>query len=116
MSPDAVDQVAQGRVWLGSQAKEKGLVDKLGGLDGALKAAAARAGLTEYDVSYIEKPLSPRDQLLAKLLDNGDEADGTQPRSSVVELTLARLRSELSALALWNDPGHVYLHCLCEAP
>ena len=54
--------------------------------------------------------------LLARLLDNGDEADGTQPRPSLVETTLARLRSELQALALWNDPGHMYLHCLCEAP
>ena len=115
MSPEAVDQVAQGRVWLGSQAKEKGLVDKLGGLDAALKAAAARAGLTDYDVSYVEKPLSPRDQLLAKLFDNGEEAD-TPPRASLVDLTVARLRGELAGLAFWNDPGHVYLHCLCEAP
>lgn len=117
MSPEAVDQVAQGRVWMGIQAKEKGLVDKLGGLDAALKAAAARAGLTDYDVSYVEKPLSPRDQLLAKLLDNGEETDGGEPGSrSLVDQTVARLRAELQGLALWNDPGHVYLHCLCEAP
>jgi protease-4 len=117
MSPEAVDQVAQGRVWMGIQAKEKGLVDKLGGLDAALKAAAARAGLTDYDVSYVEKPLSPRDQLLAKLLDNGEESDGAQPGSrSLVDQTVARLRAELQGLALWNDPGHAYLHCLCEAP
>jgi protease-4 len=75
-SPEAVDQVAQGRVWLGSQAKEKGLVDKLGGLDEAIKAAASRANLKDYDVSYVEKPLSPRDQLLSKLLDNGEEHRG----------------------------------------
>jgi protease-4 len=117
MSPEAVDQVAQGRVWMGIQAKKKGLVDKLGGLDAALKAAAARAGLTDYDVSYVEKPLSPRDQLLAKLLDNGEESDGGEPGSrSLVDQTVARLRAELQGLALWNDPGHVYLHCLCEAP
>lgn len=117
MSPEAVDQVAQGRVWMGIQAKEKGLVDKLGGLDAALKAAAARAGLTDYDVSYVEKPLSPRDQLLAKLLDNGEESDGGEPGSrSLVDQTVARLRAELQGLALWNDPGHAYLHCLCEAP
>ncbi|WP_153162892.1 signal peptide peptidase SppA [Zoogloea sp. 1C4] len=117
MSPEAVDQVAQGRVWMGIQAQEKGLVDKLGGLDAALKAAAARAGLTDYDVSYVEKPLSPRDQLLAKLLDNGEGSDGGEPGSrSLVDQTVARLRAELQGLALWNDPGHAYLHCLCEAP
>ena len=116
MSTEAVDRVAQGRVWLGTQAKEKGLVDQLGGLDAAVRAAAARAGVTDYELSYIEKPLSPRDQLLAKLLDNGEEAEGSQPRASLVETTVARLRAELAGLALWNDPGHVYLHCLCEAP
>ena len=99
------------------QAKEKGLVDKLGGLDAVVKAAAARASVADYEVSYIEKPLSPRDQLLAKLLDNGEESDGGEPGSrSLVDQTVARPRAELQGLALWNDPGHTYLHCLCEAP
>lgn len=115
MSPEAVDQVAQGRVWLGSQAKEKGLVDKLGGLEAAVRAAASRAKLNDYEVVYVEKPLSPRDQLLLKLLDNGEEADLPR-RQSLVDSTLTRLRGELEALALWNDPGHAYLHCLCDAP
>ena len=116
MDVAAVDQVAQGRVWLGSQAREKGLVDKIGGLDEAVRAAAGRAGLKEYDVSYVEKPLSPRDQLLAKLLDNGEDTEGPRARPSVVDSTLAKIRSELEGLALWNDPGHMYLHCLCVAP
>ncbi|MBS0345637.1 MAG: signal peptide peptidase SppA [Proteobacteria bacterium] len=117
MAVDAVDQVAQGRVWMGSQAREKGLVDKLGNFDAALKAAAARAGLKDYDVSYVEKPLSPRDQLLLRLLDSGEEETrGAARPVSVVEQAMAKIRSELAGLALWNDPGHVYLHCLCEAP
>lgn len=116
MSPEAVDAVAQGRVWLGSQALERGLVDKLGGLDAVLKAAAARAAVADYEVSYIEKPLSPRDQLLVRLLSNDDESEAAQRRPSIAEQALARVRTELEGLALWNDPGHVYLHCLCEAP
>jgi len=40
MSFDAVDKVAQGRVWTGKQALEVGLVDKLGGLDEAVHEAA----------------------------------------------------------------------------
>lgn len=47
MSPSDVDKVARGRVWTGSQAKERGLVDTLGGLDDALKLAATKAGLPE---------------------------------------------------------------------
>ena len=39
MTPEAVHAVAQGRVWTGAQAKERGLVDELGGLDVALAKA-----------------------------------------------------------------------------
>ncbi len=79
-------------------------------------AAAARAAVADYEVSYIEKPLSPRDQLLVRLLSNDDESEAAQRRPSIAEQALARVRTELEGLALWNDPGHVYLHCLCEAP
>ena len=80
------------------------------------EAAAVRAAVADYEVSYIEKPLSPRDQLLVRLLSNDDESEAAQRRPSIAEQALARVRSELEGLALWNDPGHVYLHCLCEAP
>ncbi len=46
-TPEKINEVAQGRVWTGAQAKERGLVDDLGGLDLALKSAARRAGLGE---------------------------------------------------------------------
>jgi protease-4 len=45
MTRDEVDQVARGRVWTGAQARERRLVDELGGLDLALSRARARAGL-----------------------------------------------------------------------
>jgi len=40
---DQVEKVAQGRVWLGSQAKNNGLVDQLGGLDTAIDMVKAKA-------------------------------------------------------------------------
>jgi protease-4 len=40
-----IDAVAQGRVWLGSQAKDHGLVDELGGLDTALAAVKKKASI-----------------------------------------------------------------------
>ncbi|NVJ86313.1 MAG: signal peptide peptidase SppA [Algoriphagus sp.] len=59
MSPEAVKEVASGRVWTGSQAKERGLVDVLGGLDTAIEIAAGKieAG-DDYRVIYYpqEKP------------------------------------------------------------
>jgi protease-4 len=43
-----VDSIGQGRVWTGTDAKARGLVDELGGLEDAVEAAAALAGLTNY--------------------------------------------------------------------
>jgi protease-4 len=50
LSKEAVDAVAQGRVWSGETAKEKGLVDHLGGLMAAVAAAKQKAGLVGDDV------------------------------------------------------------------
>ncbi len=43
-----VDSIGQGRVWTGADAKERGLVDELGGLEDAIKAAAELAGIADY--------------------------------------------------------------------
>lgn len=54
-TPEKINEVAQGRVWTGAQAKERGLVDTLGGIDVAIKNAAQRAGLGEtYRLEYVE--------------------------------------------------------------
>ncbi|MDR2791807.1 MAG: signal peptide peptidase SppA [Tannerellaceae bacterium] len=50
MSLEAVDSIAQGRIWTGEQALANGLVDALGGIDDAIAAAASAADLTDYRV------------------------------------------------------------------
>jgi protease-4 len=53
MSPDRVDEIAQGRVWTGRQAKQIGLVDELGGLERAIAIAKQKAKIaagTEVEV------------------------------------------------------------------
>jgi protease-4 len=53
MHPDSVKKVASGRVWTGTQAKERGLVDVLGGMDTAIEIAAAKIGAgDDYRVVY----------------------------------------------------------------
>lgn len=47
MTPEEAEKVAQGRVWLGIQAKENGLIDELGSLDDAIKLAKSLAKLPE---------------------------------------------------------------------
>ncbi len=54
-TPEKINEVAQGRVWTGAQAKERGLVDTLGGIDVAIKSAARRANLGDsYRLDYVE--------------------------------------------------------------
>ncbi len=56
---DEVHAIAQGRVWIGSEAHKNGLVDHLGLFDDAVKAAAKRAGIKgSYDVERVEPELS----------------------------------------------------------
>src|SRR5688572_6933373 len=63
-APEKIDGIARGRVWSGAQAKERGLVDVLGGLREAQAEAAKLAKLEpdKFDVEYVEKALSPFDQ------------------------------------------------------
>ncbi len=58
MPVDSVKAIAEGRVWTGEQAKKLGLVDKLGNLDAAVKAAAKLAKLEDgkYSTSSYPKP------------------------------------------------------------
>ncbi|GGD48842.1 signal peptide peptidase SppA [Pseudoxanthomonas indica] len=67
---EAVDEVARGRVWSGAQARERGLVDELGGMQAAIDDAAKRAKFAkadDYRVRYIEQSASPFEQFLGRM-------------------------------------------------
>ena len=70
MSQDALKKVASGRVWSGSQAKDRGLVDILGGYSDAISIAAQAAGLDEYSVKQypVQKPFF--EQFMEQLTEN----------------------------------------------
>lgn len=56
MTTEAIEKIAEGRVWTGATAKELGLVDELGGLDKALEIAAGKAGVEAYStITYPAK-------------------------------------------------------------
>jgi protease-4 len=65
---DEIDEVAQGRVWMGSQAYENGLVDELGGFDRAIELAQEAAGLKDDEFRLTVYP-APQ-QLLEALFDS----------------------------------------------
>lgn len=101
---EVVQEIAQGRVWSGVQAKELGLVDEIGGLDAALAHAATTAGLGA-DYRLVE---FPREKPLAEAL--VEMIDGIRPatRSGVAERWLTRLQEPLTSLDKFNDPRGVY--------
>ena len=69
MSIEAIEKIAEGRVWTGSAAQELGLVDELGGLDKALSIASLKAGIENYSIiSYPEK-----ENLLLSLMNDSQE-------------------------------------------
>lgn len=117
MKVQDVDNIAQGRVWAGSDALKIGLVDKLGGLQDAIKAAAGLAHLQQYGVKKIAQPLSAPQLLLQKL---SGTTDALLPRPSAAERLfsaaaqwspLRPLLREMQKMTLWNDPKAMYLFC-----
>jgi protease-4 len=78
-TPERIDAIAQGRVWTGAQARERGLVDMLGGLDTAVAIAKERANIpANEDVELVSYP----------------------PRRSVYEALAQQFRS--SAFTMWS--------------
>jgi protease IV len=68
-----VDSIGQGRVWSGEQARKIGLVDTLGSLKLAIKIAASKANITEYNIEELPKPISPLRKFLNGLTDRSSE-------------------------------------------
>ena len=59
-----VDEIAQGRVWAGTEALEIGLVDEIGGLADAIEYAAAVSGYSDYEVVQYPKPKTQIEMLM----------------------------------------------------
>ena len=69
-SVEDVEKVAKGRIWSGQQALENGLIDQLGGLNDAVIAAAELAGISDYEVFYPSRLLTPYEQFIQELSQN----------------------------------------------
>jgi protease-4 len=114
MTPEAVDAIGQGRVWDGVKAHELGLVDHLGSLDQAIKAAAERAGVENYKKIVVQEEPSALDLFLRELADNLSIHMGQYHSSKTsVEGELIRVvREQLALPFTLNDPNHVYAVCM----
>jgi protease-4 len=128
---DAIDAIAQGHVWAGTDALRIGLVDKLGNYHDAIHDAAMRAGLKgAYGVRRIRPPLSWTDQLLLQLSSDANvllTRVGVLPADAVggglAAASPAQLLQQLQRrtplgqqLARWahlSSRNSVYAYCFC---
>ena len=126
-TPEKINEVAQGRVWTGLQAKDRNLVDRIGSYRDALASAAKRANLgADYRVTYVERETSTVDRVIgmfgAKAMASlglgehvklGLAATGLPPQAA---LGIASDLSWLSSITREQKPFMALTHCLCTDP
>ena len=120
-----VNDIAQGRVWSGQDAKAHGLVDQLGSFDDAVKSAARRAHLSNYKVQFLEPELSWAQSLAlqvkvraVQVLASTGLADlsGLGPLGGIARLAQATaLAREVARLNHLDRPDRLYAYCFCTA-
>ncbi|CAI1528629.1 signal peptide peptidase SppA [Serratia marcescens] len=115
MTPQQVDQIAQGHVWLGSDAKANGLVDQLGDFDDAVKKAAELAKLQQWQLDWFVDTPSLSDMVLSQF---GVSIHAMLP-AAIQSMLPAPLASVANAVkeqpGLFNnlnDPQNRYAICL----
>jgi protease IV len=124
-TPEQIDAVAQGRIWTGHQARERGLIDRLGSLDDAVQTAVQLAKLEvkagdKPRLAYVERDLSRTERLLASLTDvmapSLIQSLGLDvlPAPVMEELATLKTLSSMAARGQWDKAAAA--HCLCGLP
>lgn len=114
-TPEQVDQIAQGHVWIGLDAKSNGLVDQLGDFDDAVKKAAELAKLKTWQLNWFVDEPSLSDLILGQM--------SASVHAMLPAAIQTWLPAPLSAMALavkdqpglfntLNDPQNRYALCL----
>ncbi|HFQ5198635.1 TPA: signal peptide peptidase SppA [Vibrio vulnificus] len=118
LSLDAVDKVAQGRVWTGYDALQHGLIDQIGDFDDAVAEAAKMAQLENYNLYWVEEPLSPTEQFIQEFMKQVKISMGVDIQSilpSSLQPVAQQMEQHASLLQNFNDPKGYYAFCLnCE--
>jgi protease-4 len=115
MTVEEVDTVAQGRVWIGEDALELGLVDELGELDDAVATAAEFAELENYDTVYVQRSLSAQELFWKEFFGQAMTFVGkwqfANSNSALIN-EFKRVMGEFNTLNELNDPKGTYILCL----
>lgn len=112
MEVEDVDEIAQGRVWAGTEALEIGLVDQIGGLYDAIEYAAAVSGYTDYTVVQYPKPLTQLEMLMEQFGGMGAVIDALSgsplPEGLTIEEAMLGHRIESAYGNLQEISGKIY--------
>ena len=116
-SIEEIDALAQGQVWSGQQAADRGLIDKTGTFQDAIKASARIAGLGDnYQIKWIEPEQSALDEFVMDFMSSAVaklEFSVTKP----VNVPVSWLQGMLDDLRFITDRQGkftVAAHCLCS--
>jgi protease-4 len=103
-TPERIDQVAQGRVWTGRQAKQHGLVDALGGLADAIALAKERAKIpADSDVELVVYPARKSFYEIVT-----DAFSGTGEQAALRWMAANLTAAELDALRTTRGPASLF--------
>jgi protease-4 len=114
-TPEQIDQIAQGHVWTGQDAKANGLVDALGDFDDAVAKAAELAKLKQWHIDYYQDEPTFFDQVVDSMsasvraaMPSALQAYLPAPLAPVAGV----VKAESDKLAAFNDPQNRYAFCL----
>ncbi|PAX60453.1 signal peptide peptidase SppA [Brunnivagina elsteri] len=110
---DKVAEIAQGRVWSGTAAKDIGLVDEIGGLDAAIEHAAGLANLGgNWKLQEYPKGSSFGERFFGRTVEEAQTALGinkvTKQQNHPLSTEFLKLQKEISVLQNLNDPLDIY--------
>ena len=114
-TPEQIDQIAQGHVWTGQDAKKNGLVDSLGDFDDAVAKAAELAKLKQWHVDFYQDEPTFFD-VVVNSMSGSVRAMLPQALQAMLPAPLASaasvVKGESDKLAAFNDPQNRYAFCL----
>lgn len=110
---DKVAEIAQGRVWSGTAAKEIGLIDEIGGLDAAIGHAAEIAKIGDnWKLQEFPKRGTLEERFFIRTADEVQTALGINDQKSspkhLLNSELQKLQQEIQVLQNLNDPLNIY--------
>lgn len=111
-TPAQVDRIAQGRVWVGVDAKQVGLVDEFGDFDDAINAAATMAKIKQPVIDWMKPELSLSEQILMSLSANAKAIIPDPLQAYLPALVFKEVKTQTEFYRNMNDPQNRYAYCL----